>query len=164
MVFSNLKSEHSYFKVYMVGTIMGFILIFLVFVANVAVLGVDIAADKYYTLTITAARVDIGNFIQRTEIIANTMFVLGGVLKLSIFILVICKGISHIFRCGGYRFLVIPVTLHIINLNVFIFSDIMDMVKWLNDIIDYYHLFFHVFIPIIIWIVCEIKNKKIIQN
>ncbi|WFD09598.1 GerAB/ArcD/ProY family transporter [Tepidibacter hydrothermalis] len=160
MVFSNLKNAHSYFKVYTLGTIIGFILIFLVFVANVAVLGVEQAANKYYTLTVTAARVDIGHFIQRTEIIANTMFLLGGVLKLSIFILAICKGISYIFRCIDYRFLVIPVTLNVINLNVFIFTDIVDMVEWLNDIIDYYHLFFHVFIPVIIWIACEIKNKK----
>ncbi|CAH2212269.1 GerAB/ArcD/ProY family transporter [Tepidibacter aestuarii] len=164
MIFSNLKSKASYFKVYTIGTIIGFILVFLVFVANVAVLGVGLASDKYYTLTVTAARVDIGDFVQRVEILANTMFVLGGVLKLSIFILAICKGISYIFKCTGYRFLVIPVTLHVINLNVFIFTDIADMVKWLEYTIDYYHLFFHVFIPIIIWIGCEIKHRKMIQN
>jgi spore germination protein KB len=163
-IFSKLKTQNSYFKVYTVGTMVGFILIFLVFVANVAVLGSNISSDKYFTLTVTASRVDIGHFIQRMEIIANTMFVLGGVLKLGIFTLLICKGLSHVFGCIEYRFWVIPVTLHIINLNVFIFKDIMDMVQWLDEIIDYYHLFFHVIIPIIIWIGCEIKHKRMIKN
>ena len=36
--------------------------------------------------------------------------------------------------------------------------------KWLNEIIDYYHLLFHVIIPVIRWIGCEIKHRRMIKN
>jgi spore germination protein KB len=47
-----------------------------------------------------------------------------------------------------------------LNLSIILYKNIVEMVDWAREIWPYYSLPFQVIIPLIIWIVAEVKIKK----
>lgn len=92
---------------------MGGIIIFVTSITNVLVLGVNYAESLYHPSYTTVARVNMGNKLQIMEDIVAIIFILGGVVKLSIFLLSSCKGLTKVFEYNDYRFLVIRISLFI---------------------------------------------------
>ncbi|WFD10173.1 GerAB/ArcD/ProY family transporter [Tepidibacter hydrothermalis] len=161
MAFSTFKRKTSPYKVYTVGLIIGGILIFVISVTNILVLGINQASIVYHPSYFTTGRIDIGNFVQRVEVIITTIFSLGAFIKISIYLLGACKGVVKIFGYVDYRFIVMPIALSMLNLSCFIVDNIMEFWEWTDEVWKYYGLFFQVILPIIIWITCEIKKNRV---
>ncbi|CAH2213456.1 GerAB/ArcD/ProY family transporter [Tepidibacter aestuarii] len=158
LIFSNFESRKSPYKVYISGLLCGGVIIFATSVTNVLVLGVNHAESLYYPSYVTVSRVDIGNVLQRMEAVAAIVFILGGVVKLSIYLLATCKGFAKICKCENYRFLVTPVALFILNQSYSFFDSTMEYLE-IAKIWGYYAFLFQVILPIIIWTTAEIKKK-----
>ena len=73
--------------------------------------------------------------------------------------LAVNRGVAKLFKFDKYSFLVTPIGLLMLNVSLFIFSSIMEMAKW-GEVSIYYDIPLQVFIPIIIWIIAEIKSRK----
>lgn len=161
MSISNFRRKRSSFKIYILGLFIGGVLILLTSLSNILVLGVDIASNTYYPSYDSATKINIGNLLQRMEILVAIGFTLTAFLKISIYLLATCKGITKVFGYTDYRFIVTPIALLMINLSIFLNDSLMDYFSYITEVWIYYAFPFHVILPIIIWIVAEIRKKKL---
>ncbi|WP_432408296.1 GerAB/ArcD/ProY family transporter [Wukongibacter sp. M2B1] len=164
MAFSNFKRKKSPYKVFIIGLLIGGVYLLILSLTNILVIGVDIATNHYYPSHTTISRIDVGGILQRIEIVIAITYCLGGFIKISLLLLCVCKGVTKIFGFKDYRFIIIPISLLILNLSYFQYESVMYYFEWGKDVWPYYSFPFQVILPIIIWIVAEIKKKKLVDN
>lgn len=161
MIFNGFKRKESPYKIYICSLLIGGLMVLATSTINLLVLGIDSASNLYYPSHTTGTRIDVGMGIQRVEVIATIIFLLGSFIKVSICLMATCKGVVKIIGCKDYRFIVIPVSLLTINLCYFEFDSVMSYFEWAVDIYPFYAFLFQVILPVIIWIVAEIKKKRL---
>lgn len=159
MIFSHFKERKSPNLIFIVGLLIGGISVLIISLTGILVLGVNGALSLYYPSYGAIKRINIGNILQRLEVIIAIMFVVGGIFKVSIYLLATCRGIEKIFRCSDYRFIVIPIGLLMAILSYILYDSIMEFLEWDMAAWIYYSFFFQVILPVIIWITCEIKKR-----
>ncbi|MCK4258321.1 MAG: endospore germination permease [Halanaerobiales bacterium] len=160
MVLSPLKEENSSYKIYWVGLLIGGFIIFISAFFEILVLGVNLYSESYFPAYIAVSRINIGDFLQRMEIIVSITFLIGGFIKISICLLAASKGIGKVFGFDDYRILATPVALLMVNLAYFIYDSIMEMTEWTFKIWNMYAFPFQVILPILILIAAEIKVRR----
>ena len=161
MAFSKFKRKRSPYKVYTIGLLIGATYLALLSITNILVLGVNTATSTIYPSHSTVAKIDVGYTIQRIEVTIAIIFILGGFIKISILLLCACKGVAKLFGCKDYRFIIIPISLLVINLSYFQYESVMYYFEFNRDIWPYYHFPFQVIFPIVIWIIAEIKKDRL---
>ena len=158
-LFSSLRNKKSSYKVYLIGLLIGGITIFGISTANLLVLGPYRLSSFYFPSYEVLKKLNIGDFIQRVEIIASAIFILGGFIKMCTTSLVACKGITRVFGFKDYRFVVSGVSLLKFNLSLIIAESFVEFIAWTSQVWRYYSLLFNTILPIIILIVVEIKLR-----
>ncbi|WP_432663771.1 endospore germination permease [Wukongibacter baidiensis] len=160
MIFYNYKKKSFSYRVYIPGLLIGGALLFAISVNGLLVLGIDEASNAYYASYEAIKRMNIGGFVQRIEIIIATIFILGGFVKASIYLLATTAGVSKIFGTADYRFIVIPIGALMLNLAHLEFDNMIHYFRF-ADVWYFYVTPFLVILPIIIWIIAEIKGKRL---
>lgn len=161
IAFSSFQMKKSPYKVYIFGLLLGSILLLIISLTTILVLGVNESSILYHPTYFSVSRINIGDFLQRIEVLAAMIFIIGAFVKISVYLLGACRGFAKIFECKDYRFIVIPIALLILSYSYFTTESIMDFYEWTADEWNYYALIFQVILPILIWITAEIKNKKL---
>jgi spore germination protein KB len=129
-------------------------------IRNIAILG-NMLGSFYFPSYEAVSMISINNFIQRIEVSVAAVFIFGVFIKTSICLLVACKGIGKMFNLNDYRSVVIQIGLLMIYFSYIVYDNSMDMTYWAFKVYPYYAFPMQVIIPIIIWILGEIKVKKI---
>lgn len=158
MVFNTFK-EKGVSKVYRKGLLLGGIPIFITSLREVLVLGVNIAEIYYFPANAAARRIDIGDFIQRIEILISLVFLIGGITKVSMCLLATSKGIAKLFNLKDYRAIVTPIGIMMVNLTILSYESVMEMSEWTAKVWPYYSFLFQAILPIIIFVCVEVKRK-----
>lgn len=159
MFFSNFITRKSPYKVYSIGLLISGIILLVLGVVYVMVLGVNSASSLYFPAHSVAARINIGEFVQRIELVIDVVFILATFAKLCICLYATCNGITKIFNYKDYRFVVAPVGFLIINLSYFLHDSVTEWLQWSVKVYPYYAFPFQVIFPIIILITAEIRKK-----
>jgi spore germination protein KB len=159
-IFSSLQKRASYYKVYMTGIVLGSLLVLTIATVNILVLGNYIKSINYYNTYVTTARISIGDFIQRIEILVSVAFLVAGFVKICICLLSTAKGINKLLNFNDYRFIVLPVALMMLNLSFFVYEDIMDNQRFVAEVYPYYAILINVIVPIFILFAAEIKVRR----
>ncbi|MTI47097.1 MAG: spore gernimation protein [Firmicutes bacterium] len=161
MIFSSIKKKGlSHFKIYFSGLFISGFIILISSTTDLLVLGADRVSEVYFPSYDAVRRLNVGNFIQRMEIVVSVVFLIGGFVKLSVCSLAACKGLTKVFGFKDYRFIVTPVALVKLNLAYLISDSIMDFISWSTHVWKYYAFPFQVVLPVIIVIVAEVKSRK----
>ncbi len=160
MAFDVLKRKNSAYKVYFTGLVLGGMIIWATSFTELLVLTPATYDAVYFPAYMTVFRLNVGEFLQRMEIIVSITFLIGGFVKISICLLAATKGITKLFNFTDYRFAATPIGLLMINTAFFIYGSIMEGVEWASKVWPYYALPFQVFLPLLIWIAAELKNYR----
>lgn len=102
--------------------------------------------------------------IERMETIVIVITIVTTFIKISVCLLATCVGLSKIFNIEDYRVLAIPIGALMCNFTIFAADSVMQLSNLTSEIYPYYSFPFQVVLPIIIWIVAEIKNKSTRNN
>ncbi|MCT4618860.1 MAG: endospore germination permease [Marinisporobacter sp.] len=159
-IFSGVRKKKSPYKIYLVGLVIGGLFIFITALDELLVLGAHAYTTTYFPAHSAVSRMNIGDFIQRSEIIVAIGFLGAGFIKICICLLVVCKGITKLFGFSDYRFSILPISLLMLNLSILIYEDILEMVDWAFHIYNYYAFPFQVLFPVIILAGAEIKRRN----
>jgi spore germination protein KB len=159
MVFNTLKDHKKTFKVFIISNCIGCLTMVLLTVRNILVLGPALTSNFFSPSYIAVRTINIGDFIQRFEIVVAIVFIFGGFIKISVCLLAAVKGIAKIFNITDYRQLTAPVGLLMINLANMIYKSNMEMLYWATKIYQFYAFPFQLVLPLIILIVAAIKKK-----
>ena len=158
MVFSNFESKDSPSKIYTVGFLISAILIFANNLTNVLVLGVTEANSVYYATYSSISRVLVP-ILRSIQIIPPAIFVLAYFIKITVYWTATCNGISKLLNFTNYKFIVVIVGLMITILSYKSYHSLMDFVEWEDEVWTYFSIPFQLILPLLIWIIAEIKYK-----
>jgi spore germination protein KB len=158
-IFSSLRSTKSISKVYFSGVLISGTLIILISIRNISVLG-SIAGIVDYPSYFAVSMINIGEIIQRVEVTVSLVFIFSVFIKSSICLLVTCKGIEKLFNLKDYRSIVIQTGLLMIYFSYTVYDNSEEMIYWAFNVYSYYAFPMQVILPIIVWILAEIKVKN----
>lgn len=160
MTFCTLKKNTSPYSVYLSGLLIGGTIILIDTLVVTLTLGAEHYGHTFFTSHSAFSRIHLTDFLQRLEILPAASFLTGVFVKTSICLYAASRGLAKIFGLRNYRFIVIPITLLMVNLSDFIYKNIMDLTSWLN-IWPFYAFPFQVLLPIVILIGAEIKVRML---
>ncbi|MBU3113956.1 GerAB/ArcD/ProY family transporter [Clostridium lacusfryxellense] len=160
MVFSNISKIKNYKKTFILGLLMGGGIIFLATFRNILVLGPETLSRIYFPTSMVVSLIHIGPTIQRLEVLVVVAFLICVFVKVSICTFAVCNGISKIFEFDDYKFIATPVALLMLSFSFIIYRSTMEMSFWAFNIYPYYSFVFEVIIPLSIFIMAELKNRK----
>ncbi|MFT9494392.1 GerAB/ArcD/ProY family transporter [Anaerosolibacter sp.] len=160
MISMGLRKKESFKKVYILGVMLGGSILFSTAVTELLALGYNTYSSKYFPAYGAVSRINVGDFIQRLEIIVSTISLLAGFIKISVCLLAACKGVASLFNTVQYRFMVWPMALLLLNLSVIIYSDIFHAMRWAEEIWVYFAIPFEMILPILILVIIEIRNRR----
>ncbi|MCT4618257.1 MAG: endospore germination permease [Marinisporobacter sp.] len=164
MIISNLETKKSPYKVYFLGLLLSGIIILVFNIAVNLVLGTDTVSSAYFAPYGAASRIKMGEFFQRMEVVVSIIMILGSFIKICMVLLGTCKGVSKVFRCPDYHFIVTPISLLLINVTYFQFNSIIEYTEWLSETYYKYAFLFIYVLPAMTLIIAELKKKQLINN
>jgi len=159
MVFSNISKIKNYKKTFIVGLLVAGGIILIITIRNILLLGGE-TSRVYFPSPMAISLIALGQLLERLEILVAVEFIVCVFVKVSICTYAVCNGISKIFGFNDYKFIATPVILLMLNYSFFIYKSTMEMSSWLANIWPYYSFIFEVIIPLVIFIVVEIKNRN----
>lgn len=159
--FENRKDPY---KVFTIGLLLGGFLIFIPSVADVLVLGDESVARLYFPTYSSLAIIQLGQFIQRLEILAATIFTLAVFLKAAVLLMAVVKSIGRILGLKEYKFLLIPIMLMAINYSFISYDSIREQYIAIYTYWPYYSAIFQIVIPILLFILMEYKSARRKEN
>lgn len=152
-------------KMFVVSILIAGSCMFVVTVRNILVLGIENISKLYFVSYSAISLINIGNFLQRVEVLVSVNFLFAGFIKTSVCIFVACKGVSKLFRIKEYKTIAAPVVLLMLHLACFVYGSTMEMFQWAREIYKYYASLFQIIIPILTLVIVEIRfligKKKI---
>lgn len=156
---TSLNKKGSPYKVYYLGLIIGGILILSGAIRNVLTLGVELAQTLYFPSYASVSLINIGNFLQRVELVVSINFLLSGLVKVSVCLYSTSRGAAKLLNLKNYRKIVAPAALIMMTLSCIIYKNAMDMFEWATEIYKFYAIPFQIILPLIILITAEIKTR-----
>lgn len=160
VVFSSLQNHRKSFKIYFVSILIAGLVIFSISIRNILVLGASSIGTLYFPSYSAVSLIDIGDFLQRIEVIVSVTLIVSSIAKLSVFLFATSLGIAQIFNLKNYTSIATPICLLMINLSIIIYGSTMEMFHWIERFLPYYSIPFQLIIPLCIWITAEIKGKS----
>lgn len=158
-IFDCFKRNKSICRVYIISILLAGVIILLTKTVVVSVLGIDLYTRHYFPTYAAARRAAIGESIQRIEIIVGLMFSVGGLVKVSVCMLAVCKGICSVLCFDDFKFLVTPIVLLNVAFVFIAYKDITQLSAWHLHIWKYYSFPFQVIIPIIMLALSKIRKN-----
>lgn len=155
--FPPFPKEESPCKVFSLGFLIGGLIIFFSSLMDILVLGSDGALRTYYPTYTAASIIAIGGLFERIEVISATIFIVSIFLKVCVLFLAACKGITKLFGFKDYKFSIFPLSLLVLGWSYISFSNIAEYHAWINKVFIYYGPFFEVIVPLICFIIIEMK-------
>ncbi|PAB56362.1 GerAB/ArcD/ProY family transporter [Anaeromicrobium sediminis] len=159
-IFSNFKRKKSPYKMYLLGLLLGGVIIFVTSLSVILVTGVNEASSSYFSTYTAVLRTDI-RVLERIEVLSSVLFALGGFVKISVHLIAICIGISKVLDYTDYRLIILPITLILINITYLTWDSTMDFFEFDRTVMPYISFINRVILPIIIFIIAEINRGKL---
>lgn len=121
---------------------------------NISVLGPDSAANATFPLYKTISKINIGNIIQRIDLIAVITLIIGGFFKIAIFSYAAVIGLAELFKINKNKKLVLPVCSIVLIASILIASNFVEHIEIGLEKVPYYlHIPLQVVIPFLLLIV-----------
>lgn len=158
-VLSSFKRKKSPYKMYLLGLLIGGAIIFITSISVIFVLGANEASKAYFSTYAAVLRANV-KVLERIEVLSSVLLAIGGFVKISMHLLAICIGISKIFKFTDHHFLIIPITLIMINITYLGWDSTMGFFEFDRMVMPYISFINRVILPVIIFVVAEIKMSK----
>lgn len=155
---SYVKKGSSSYKVFLPGILIGIILFTLIMLRNLVVLGPELEEAAQFSTYMAIRVIRIGNFLERVESSISFVYILLGITKMVLYITVAAMGAAHLLKSPNYKKLVFPSSLFILAIGSIVFKSTLEM----YDFVWAYRFLalpFQLIIPLIIWIMAEIKKN-----
>lgn len=152
------KSDNPY-KMYLSGIFIGTLILLLAVLRNIVILGFPMLEKLYFPSYASARIINIAELFSRIEMSIFYIYILNGIVKISICLVVAKKGIKKLFSINKDVTAVILLSLIVLLVSKYQFKNVVEMISFI-DIYQYYAFPFQIILPGLVWICAEIKAKK----
>lgn len=158
MIHPSVKATKSIRRDFLKGTLIGGTILFTVIVLCLLVLGVDFTARNAYPTYVLAKKVNIGQFIQRIEVIVAIIWMLSIYFKLVLLYYVSALGLSQVIKIEDYRPLLFPLGIITIVLARISYPDIVYVQEFISKIWFLYATTYGFLLPLLLLLVARIRK------
>lgn len=131
-------------------------------VAVLATLGLDLTRILQFAYFAAVRLVNVGNFIERIESIHLSIWLLSGLLRITLYYYVIVIGLSQTFGLKSSKALAIPTLTIILPVSFALQTNIAELNEFLSYKIEpWFNLFFIFLIPSILLLIAVIRNQGV---
>ncbi|WP_273320750.1 GerAB/ArcD/ProY family transporter [Vallitalea guaymasensis] len=152
------KGGNNIYKTFIYGLLLGGFLISAIVIGAYLAIGPFAYESSYFPIYSAVSRINIRDVLQRIEIIIAITFMIGGFIKISACLLACCNGIVNILKLKDYKFIVTPVSLLLLVISLSTYQSMLDMVTELKNF-RYVALIVQIILPLVIFIIIEIKSR-----
>lgn len=151
-------------KSLLLGTIIGGMAITLIVALGILVLGPDIIVNSMYSSYLLAQKINIGNFLQRIEVIMAIMWYTTLFFRIVIYMYFVAFGLTCIFNLRDYRPLVLPLGMILVAMAEIIYPNITYQHKWDGETWPAFMLLWGVLLPVIMLLTHFIRKLVAKRN
>ncbi len=155
----SIKRQTSPYKLFIYATAFTVLILLVVMVRNIELLGPALMKIEYFPSYIAARIINVSDFLTRIEGTISMNFIISGITKITVCLLVATKGTAHLFGMPNYRKILIPVALLALSISAILYKSAMEMFAFI-EAYQYYALLFQLIIPLIVWLFAEIKIRR----
>jgi spore germination protein KB len=112
-------------KAFLLGSLIGGLILFLVVALTILVLGPQITASSMYPSYELAKKINIGNFLQRIEAIMAAIWFISLFFRITLYMHSIVTAISQIFCLKSGRQLVLPLGIVLVVMSIIVYPNVL---------------------------------------
>lgn len=142
----------------LIGSATGGMAITLIVTLSILVFGPDIITSSMYPSYLLAQKINIGNFLQRIEVIMGIMWYTTLFIRIAIYILFTAISLTYIFNLRNYRPLVMPLGMILVSLSEIAYPNVSFQQSWDSTTWVSYTVVLSVFLPIVMLLTYMIRN------
>ncbi|WP_028610601.1 GerAB/ArcD/ProY family transporter [Paenibacillus harenae] len=156
---SALNQKKGAGKAFMIGTLLGGICIILITFLSISILGADFSSRNMYPSYALAKQINIGNFIQRVEILMAGMWFMTIFFKASFYAYGVVAGITQLFGCKDYRPFVFPCGMIIAAYSLVVYPNVAYMMDFDSTVYIPYVITIGLLLPLLLLVIGSIRKK-----
>ncbi|MDL2274014.1 endospore germination permease [Oscillospiraceae bacterium OttesenSCG-928-G22] len=154
-----MPRSKSPYKLLFAGMYLAVFFLLVIFFRSLLVLGAETLNTVYFPTYRAASIIRLGNFFERIESLTTFTYILAGITKISCCLIGAGNGFSTAFRLSSRRDVIVPVSLLTIAIAAIVHKSSVDMYAFVAPY-RVFAPFFQVLIPLVLWIVAEIRFRK----
>jgi spore germination protein KB len=147
-------------KPFIIGTIIGGGFLTIIVTLSILVLGAEITARNLYPSYALAKMINIGNFLQRIEIIMAIMWFISIFFNLILCFYASAVGLSQILNIQDYRLLTLPLGMIMLVISIIAYPNVAYFFSFYPKIWLAYALVFSFFIPLLLFLIAIIRRTR----
>ncbi|MCM3443859.1 endospore germination permease [Metabacillus halosaccharovorans] len=158
MIFPNVKDKVKAEKSFLVGVVMGSIILVICTLIAILVLGSYTTSINFFPTYALAKKISIGN-LERIEVLMGLIWIISIFFKLSLSLYASTLALAYIFNLKGYKFLTLPLSMILVVLAIVVYPNIAstgEFVKWMFS----YFATMGLVIPVLLLIGSKIRSIK----
>lgn len=145
-------------KIFIFALLISAALVLAVSVSNVLSLGVPTMTKLYYPTYAAISLIEIG-VVRRLEVVASALFFTAGILKSTLSLSLAREGVEKVFAVKKYpKGVLLLLSVTVAAVAEFLYPSVIELVGFLKFYVHYAAVL--QLLPVIFWIIAEIKNKK----
>lgn len=148
-------------KSFFIGNLIGGIVIIIFTFLSISVLGADSTARENYPGYELAKRINVGDFIQRTEGLMAALWIIALYFKATLYFYASVLGIAQILNLKDYRPLTIPLGMIVVVLSLVIYPNVVYQQNWSVTTGLIFSFSIGVFLPLLLVVVYAIRKKQL---
>ncbi|MFJ8236166.1 endospore germination permease [Ureibacillus sp. NPDC094379] len=148
-------------KSFIIGNLIGGIVITILTFLCVSVLGANNTAAEYYPGYELAKRINVGEFIQRIEALMAGLWIIALYFKTTIYFYASVLGLAQIINVKDYRPLTIPLGMIAVSLSLVIYPNVVYEKNWTMTTGFLLSLSIGVILPLLLIVVYAIRKKQL---
>lgn len=150
-------------KAFFNGTLLGGIFLIVTIALSLLVMGADQTAWHIYPSYNLAKKVNIGDFIQRIEVLMALMWIITIYFRLVLYFHVTVFGLAQILNIKDYRPLTLPLGIILVALSLIIYPNIIYAATWTKETWLPFASTFGLILPLILLVVAKFRKKSTLR-
>lgn len=155
----NLIHKKKAGNAFFIGVLIGGIFIIVITFLSVSILGVELSAKNMYPSYALAKRINVGNFIQRVEILMAGMWFLTIFFKAAFYAYGFVSGIAQLFGCKDYRPLVLPCGMIIVAFSFIVYPNVAVMSDFESTVYIPLAITAGLLLPLFVYMIGSIRKR-----
>ena len=155
----SFNKKESPYKMYIYSTVFAAMILLTIVIRNILLLGPKMSSTAVFPSFEAVSIVDVGGFLARIEGSIAINLILAGIVKITVCLVAASKGVALIFRLPNYKSITFPVAVFAVAMSVILFSNTTEMLTF-QAVYPFYAIPFQILIPLLVWIVGEVKVRK----
>ncbi|MEK4229329.1 GerAB/ArcD/ProY family transporter [Solibacillus sp. FSL H8-0538] len=146
-------------KSFLIGNLIGGIVIIVITFLSVTVLGVEKTAGEIYPSYELTKRINIGNFVQRIEGLMASLWIITLYFKTTLYFYASVLGMAQILNLKDYRPLTLPLGMIAVVLSLVIYPNVIYQQHWDSTTGNSLTLSIGLFLPLLLVVVYAIRKR-----